>query len=65
MMSSNDRMLVYLHAIVHTPYQAGLLYIARYIQSDRVLSADDRVYLMRVASKLYMSSCGRDLYFDL
>lgn len=55
----------YLGALMNAPYLAGLVYIARHIQTDRVLSADDRAYLMRVASERYKSICGRDLYFDL
>ena len=55
----------YLGALMNAPYLTGLVYIARHIQTDRVLSADDRAYLMRVASERYKSICGRDLYFDL
>lgn len=55
----------YLDALINAFYPAGLVYIARHIQTDKVLSADDRAYLMRVAFERYKAVCGRDLYFDL
>lgn len=63
--TTKERKSFYLGALMNAPYLAGLVYIARHIQTDRVLSVDDRAYLMRVASERYKAVCGRDLYFDL
>ena len=64
-MSPKERKTFYLGALVNAPYLAGIVYIARHIQSDKILSADDRAYLMRTASERYKAVSGRDLFFDL
>ena len=63
--TTKERKTFYLGALMNAPYLAGLLYIARLITTDRVLSADDREYLMRVVSERCKAVCGRDLSFDL
>lgn len=64
-MTPKERKSFYLGALLNAPYLAGIVYIARHIQSDAVLRAEDRTFLMCTAAKRYKAVCGRDLYFDL
>lgn len=55
----------YLDALLGAPYPAGILYLARHIRNDIILSSLERSNLLSLANHLYGSLCGRDLYFDL
>lgn len=55
----------YRDGLLNALYPGGVLYLARHIRNDIILSSSDRSYLLSLANHLYCSLCGRDLYFDL
>lgn len=55
----------YRDALLSAPYPAGVLYLARHIRNDIILSSSERSFLLSLANHLYGSLCGRELYFDL
>lgn len=56
----------YRDALLNAPYAAGVLYLARHIMRDVVLTSPERSYLMALAAHLYAClNCHRDLYLDL
>lgn len=60
-----ERVAEYFTALYRSPYLAGIIYIARHIQSDRVISDYDRSYLLRFAAETYRNVCARDLWEDI
>lgn len=64
-MNRKERFAEYLMALCRAPYLAGIIYIARHIQTDRVISDYDRSYLLRIASETYRKVCNRDLWEDI
>lgn len=56
----------YRDALLDAPYPAGLVYLARHIMCDVVLSDSERSYLMSLADHLYGCLCNeRSIYLCL
>lgn len=64
-MNRKERVAEYFTALCRAPYLAGILYIARHIQSDKIISDFDRSYLLRFAAETYRKVCNRDLWEDM
>ena len=64
-MNRKERVAEYFMALCRSPYLAGIIYIARHIQTDTVISGYDRSYLLRFAAETYWKVCNRDLWEDI
>lgn len=64
-MNRKERVAEYFMALCRSPYLAGIIYIARHIQSDKIISDFDRSYLLRFAAETYRKVCNRDLWEDM
>ena len=64
-MNREERVAEYFAALCRTPYLAGILYLARHIESDGIISDYDRSCLLRHAATTYRKVCGRDLWQDM
>lgn len=64
-MNRKERVAEYFTALCRTPYLAGIIYLARHISSDGIISNYDRSYLLRLAADTYKKVCGRELREDM
>lgn len=64
-MNRKERVAEYFTALSRSPYLAGILYLARHIQDDKIISNFDRSYLLRFAAEIYQEVCNRDLWEDM
>lgn len=64
-MDRKERVAEYFTALCRAPYLACIIYIARHIEADRIISGYDRSYLLRLAAETYRNVCNRDLWEDM
>lgn len=64
-MDRKERVAEYFVALCRAPYLSGIIYLARHIESDGIISNYDRSYLLRLAADTYQKVCGRDLWEDM
>lgn len=56
----------YYDALLNAPYSSGILFLARHIKRDVLLTSTERSYLLAMASHLYAFLNGqRDIFLDL
>lgn len=56
----------YRDALLNVSYPAGVLYLARHIMHDVVLTSEERSYLMSLSNHLYSCLCNRrSIWLDL